>query len=583
MSEIILKNKEIEAKYDVIICGAGLAGLTLVRQLSLENMNISILVIDRLTRPLKEGAFKVGESTIEVAAYYLSKMLNLEDLLDDEHYEKLGLRYFFQNKGKSVAYKPEYGVADYLPVKSYQIDRGKFENSLREIISKDKNVTLIEGAKIKDIEINASTALNYVIIEDAENKIKKIYGKWVIDGTGRNRIIQRKYKHSKDLGTTCSSAWFRIKGRLDIDKLVEGDENGWYSRVNKSRWFSTNHFMGKGYWIWFIPLSSNHTSVGIVTSETIHPLKTYGNHAAAIDWIRQNEPEIARFIEDKEIEDFKKLPNYSLSSYKIFSSDRWACTGEAGVFPDPFYSPGSNMISYTNTFITSLIKADLAGSLNEETIDYGNSYIISLSEYLTTSIQVSYQYHDNGTIMALKIIWDYFIGWGLSDPQFYYKTFLDRSKSSKISSSISRIIHAQAKIWELLLDWSNNYNSTFEFSFIDYIEDIPTLRKLFLENLPSRIVDFEDYVKNMEEAISLTEELAHVIFYMAIEDCYPEYLYKFDNGKKWINIQAISLNPEMWDKESLFNPSTTPRNLDSLTNEIRSLFTKVKNLFPTTM
>ena len=57
--------------FDVVICGGGLAGLTLARQLRLELPQLSVAVIDRLASPLPEAAFKVGESSIELGTYYL--------------------------------------------------------------------------------------------------------------------------------------------------------------------------------------------------------------------------------------------------------------------------------------------------------------------------------------------------------------------------------------------------------------------------------------------------------------------------------------------------------------------------------
>ena len=57
-------------EYDLIICGGGLAGLTLARQLALRGDDMSVLVLDLLERPLPTAAFKVGESTVETGAYY---------------------------------------------------------------------------------------------------------------------------------------------------------------------------------------------------------------------------------------------------------------------------------------------------------------------------------------------------------------------------------------------------------------------------------------------------------------------------------------------------------------------------------
>src|SRR5690606_9690018 len=93
----------------------------------------------------------------------------------------------------------------------------------------------------------------------------------------------------------------------------------WESRLQDKRWLSTNHIMGRGYWVWFIPLSSGNTSIGIVTDESIHPLRTYNTHEKAMAWLRTYEPAVAAFIERDTLLDFKILKRYSYWSKQVLS------------------------------------------------------------------------------------------------------------------------------------------------------------------------------------------------------------------------------------------------------------------------
>ena len=82
--------------YDVVICGGGLAGLTLARQIRRTLPSLSIAVLDRHSRPLPIAAFKVGEATTEIGSFYLSEVVGLRDYLEASHIRKLGLFFFSQ-------------------------------------------------------------------------------------------------------------------------------------------------------------------------------------------------------------------------------------------------------------------------------------------------------------------------------------------------------------------------------------------------------------------------------------------------------------------------------------------------------
>lgn len=562
----------LSTEYDVIICGAGIAGLCLARQLRMSSPDLSILLLDRMERPLPEAAFKVGESTIETGAYYYGGVLRLADYLEAEHLEKLGLRYFYKgpNGNRDLATRPEYGVDRFLPAKSYQLDRGKLENHLRGLVEQ-AGAVLIEGVQVGGIDLGAGSAAHTVTWREG-GQVRQSRARWVVDAMGRRRYIQNKLNLAKENDGTFNSAWWRIKGKLRIGDFVSPGNTAFHGRVKEDRWHSTNHLMGTGYWVWLIPLAPDNTSVGIVATEELHPFANYNTYEKALAWLEEHEPLVARGLADYPRLDFLKLKNYSYTSRQVFSIDRWTCVGEAAAFADPYYSVGSNMIGFANGFTRRLIESDRQGTLTSEYVDYANRFFLTLNDSLTDTIHRTYPFHQNGPLMALKTIWDYFIGWSTTDPQFYHEVYLDPKQATLVSGLISPVIVTQARIMRLFEDWGR-MESTYTFDFIDYVQDLPTLKEMHVRTLPPKSDDLRRFTTYLRDSVDRIEELAHVIFYMAVNDVLPDKSALFEKNP-WINTAAIGLDPSRWEQDGLFAPRTTPRDLTRLQTEIGRLFTR---------
>ncbi len=407
------QNKGNKTIYDVAICGSGLAGLTLARQLKLNKPNLSIIALDRLGEVIPETTLKVGESTVYPGAYYLSHVLQLEDYFQKNHFLKLGPRFFFGDGRGLFQERPELGLSEFPPFpESYQIDRGHLEKELR-LLNQQKGVEIKQNCSVKDIELSEEPEKPHKIIysQKDENKTNICEARWVIDAMGRRRFLQKKLGLGKPNDPNFNAVWFRVQGRIDVSDFVPIAERSWHDRVPENkRYYSTNHLCGEGYWIWLIPLASGHTSIGIVAKEEIHSFKEFHTYRLAYKWLEKYEPVLANALKEKQPADFKKMPKYSYSSSQVFSINRLATVGDAGVFPDPFYSPGMNLIGYGNSLVTQAIELDIEGKLTQEQIDKANNFYLSLNDKIAESIHNTYSVLNRPVIMTAKFIWDLVTG-----------------------------------------------------------------------------------------------------------------------------------------------------------------------------
>jgi flavin-dependent dehydrogenase len=555
--------------YDVVICGAGLAGLTLARQLRLTLPDRSVCLIDKETGPFPAAAFKIGESTVEVASFYLAEILDLKPYFERAHLRKLGLRYFFGDPQMPFHTRPEFGLSDFPPFNAYQIDRGLLESDLREIVRKD-GVDLLEGRTVEQIELAEGDEPHTITCRDVDGGSEEsIRGRWVVDASGRRRLLQQKL----DLGRRCSkkrhsSAWFRLEGRIDVTDFVPRSEREWHERVsNDFRYHSTCHLMGNGRWVWIIPLSSGCTSIGIVTDEDIHGFEGYSTFERATRWLETHEPVLAAHIAGREPLDFLAMRNYSHSTKKAFSHERWACVGEAAVFPDPVYSQGSDLVSIANTVVTRLIELSFSGDLSEELVHTYDRFFVAQSDFATHSLQLSYPFHGRDIVMACKFLWDVTTGWAFACPLLFSGYALDPKAFAEVQSAKSDFAFLSLRMNELFTAWAEKTERKHSFDFLDYLS-VPVVRSVYERNL-QKGKPVAEVVADHEASMKTFEELSQAIFLLAVEDVCPEELGRFKDSS-WLNAWKISLDPSNW--EGLFEPTTKPGNLAEVRRQIRGCF-----------
>ena len=74
-----MADRNLDSRYDVVILGGGLAGQTLARHLLLETER-TVLMVERLDE-LPTWRQKYGESSVQVAGFYYSRVLDMEEYL----------------------------------------------------------------------------------------------------------------------------------------------------------------------------------------------------------------------------------------------------------------------------------------------------------------------------------------------------------------------------------------------------------------------------------------------------------------------------------------------------------------------
>lgn len=414
------------ARCDVAVCGGGLAGLTLALQLRRRLPEARIVVIEPTRRPLPEACHKVGESSVEVGAHYFGTVLGLHDYLLRSHLPKNGLRFFSGHPATGLDERSEMGPPEPPKVAAYQLDRGRLENDLRAMCEAE-GVDLREGWGVRDVVLGADGETHRVAIVETrkgEAEPDMLEARWVVDATGRRRLLQKKLGLHAPMAAQASSTWFRVAERVDVAELVPRGARVWHDRdVDGNRWLSTNHLTGRGYWVWVIPLGSGSTSIGIVAENEAHDPRSYSTEETMREWLATHEPQLAERIRGVELSDFIAMRDYRYFSQKVISRDRWACVGEAGLFVDPLYSPGSDVIALGNCLTTELVVDDLAGRFDPARVEELDAFVLSWTTMLSRTLVRGSMVFGSPEVLSAKLYWDYFYYWAMLCQYFFQEIY----------------------------------------------------------------------------------------------------------------------------------------------------------------
>ncbi|TDT30092.1 flavin-dependent dehydrogenase [Naumannella halotolerans] len=446
----------VNAHVDVVILGGGIAGLTLALQLCQSRPQLSVVVAEKVTPPIPEAAHKVGESTVEIAAHYLRDVLGLADHLDQEHLNKFGLRVFFSDGDNTdISRRRELGHAVAPPQKvgTFQIDRGRIENALTQMVSELPQVTML----------NATTAIEVLMDDEADHVVtlrsgaadRQVRSRWVIDSTGRAAFIKRKLGLSEKVGHRANAVWLRVATDIDVDDWSSDAE--WHDRIREScRRLSTNHLMGHGYWVWIIPLASGATSIGIVTDPDIHKFADLNSLEKAIAWLDTHEPQCATAVRSQlsRVLDFRVMHDYAFGASQVFSADRWCLAGDAGIFLDPLYSPGMDLIAISNGLIVDLIDRDYRGENIEETCAIHNEMFKIITDGWIQIYAGQYPTMGNSRIMIAKIVWDTAAYWAVPGLLYFHDLFKRLVDHPQIVTGLAQFSVTSKAIQAFFRQWA---------------------------------------------------------------------------------------------------------------------------------
>lgn len=369
------ENTPSDTPWDAIVIGGALSGAATATLLLRRNPRLRVLILER------DPAFKrrVGESTVEISAYFLGRVLDLGDHLIEKHLVKQGLRFWFHNdRATTLGECSETGPGYNVRLPGYQVDRAVLDEEVltRAVAAgasllrpaKVRSVTLAPGG-LQTIELEppasasaASSAASTGSLLPAPRSTLK--ARWVVDASGFAALLARREGWLQpNQAHPTASVWTRWSGVKNWDSRALAEKFPAFARRTKAvRHTATNHLVGLGWWAWVIPLKGGDVSIGVVFDQRLLDLPEGEQLGERLRTLLAAHPAARELLADATWHrgdvHFRRNLAYRSST---FAGDGYALVGDAAAFMDPFYSPGMDWIAYTASATAALIDGSVRG------------------------------------------------------------------------------------------------------------------------------------------------------------------------------------------------------------------------------
>ena len=343
---------------DVVIMGGGVTGQLAAAYLRQRFPGLTVCIVQRAqtNRPI------VGEAFVEPTVEFLIE-LGLGAYLIEHQYPKYGLTYYHKldidNPEDQTYFVDEAPTVP--PQLSFLVNRFTFDREL-ERRNRDSGVLTVTGT-ILQVHIGAGRELHELIFEDAARSQQTLRCRWVIDATGRNRVLAKKFGLQKKIAEQKDVFWFRLadfdSNFLDRIRAVKKENRSFVP------YFATHHFFGKGNWIWCIPMRTpeyqNLISIGITYRKDVYPYPEVRTVEQFVENVGREHRVVADTVKSGRIVDTNVYNAYMWECAQRYSPDRWFIIGDAAETTDPLYSVGLTLASIGIRQVAAILERDLNG------------------------------------------------------------------------------------------------------------------------------------------------------------------------------------------------------------------------------
>lgn len=365
----------IQPKYDCIVMGGGPAGSTVAALVA--DAGHSTLLIEREKFPRHH----VGESLMPETYWTLKRLGVLQQMKDSDFVKKVSIQFVTGGGRESQPFFFDQHDPREC-TQTWQVERARFDHMLFENAAQ-KGADCLDATRVLDVLWDGDRATG-VELQTSEGT-RQISGRVIADATGQSALIAGKLGLKEAIPELRKSAiWTYFAGA----ERVPGPHGGATVIL---------HTTSKQAWFWYIPLSADRTSVGVVGD--VDFLLRRGMPAAEVfaEEMKNCPPLQRRLAAATQVDDFEVAKEFSYTTRR-HAGNGWVLVGDAFGFIDPIYSSGVFFALRTGEMAADAIIAGLAANdLTENSLGSWTECFKSGSQWIRKLVAA---YYDNDFSMG---------------------------------------------------------------------------------------------------------------------------------------------------------------------------------------
>jgi flavin-dependent dehydrogenase len=360
----------LKKNYDAIVVGGGPAGSSTAALLAEKSHDVLVVEKEKFPR------YHVGESLMPFCYFPLERLGLIDTLMESANPRKYCVQFVRQDGFLS---QPFYFFQhfDHPSSTTWQVWRSEFDKMILDK-ARSNGATVMEETKAKKL-IKSGDRVEGITVESEEMGSIDLHAPIVVDASGRDCFAAHKQKWMvRDPELKKIALWTYFKGAKRDPGLDEGA--------------TTVAYLPNKGWFWYIPLSGDMVSVGIVAERdylfngsTKDHEEIFQREVLNNEWIKEH------LAEAEQTGEYRITGEYSYRN-RYCASEGLVLAGDALGFLDPVFSSGVFLALKSGVMLADEIDLALkAGDLSAKSFDrYGKR----MQSSIETMRKIVYAFYD---------------------------------------------------------------------------------------------------------------------------------------------------------------------------------------------